>query len=648
MKKSLLFAAVALLAVTAGNAQMKRSDMAKQNVKIDLPELTVQKPLAKMQEAQLNEGKKEMRAPQVAPKDNVRAWYNRPAGTFYFNSVAVGDDYAGGWNNIYLQMKPYSQYTWKNVSEGADSYLWNVETWVVSDPATGDGSYQVYNVEDTDLVTEYGIEYPDAPKLTANGGGASDTYNLFCLIPGDKEYTRVDGSAMSMVSAENISTWAAGGYRLFGQSHPAIIRSETEEYAYTYYRGATPHGSNQYGWFFGKNDNGFDGICQVFEKPEHPYALKSVALDYGKLQVGAEPATLTANVYRLLVDQPQYVDDGETNAVLKEEDLELLSSSTIEVDTAMATHTWLIFPMVSQDGDLVYEDPLHVDDAILIEITGYNGEHSVSDEGALLTADNNMIDFSGLVTTDEIPEGFGEMAFIKRYRYMAYDDNNEPYLLEEPYYQYEGLNNFFTSGEMKTGFGILVEVEMPFMVFNYTAETGEYEFPVEGGSFQRDYTVQGQTVHTDAINVFSWYEGADWSITTVDDEDVPEWLTIETEDVYETDEEGEEEFTGQVLVSAVAEPLPEGVKGRECTVKFFVTGAELTYHFIQGDVSGDTPLRGDVNGDGKVNVTDVTTLINMILEVINKDFERGDINGDGKINVTDVTTLVNIILGVIS
>ena len=56
---------------------------------------------------------------------------------------------------------------------------------------------------------------------------------------------------------------------------------------------------------------------------------------------------------------------------------------------------------------------------------------------------------------------------------------------------------------------------------------------------------------------------------------------------------------------------------------------------------------GDVNGDGKVNVSDVTTLINMILGVIPKDEERADLNGDGKVNVSDVTTLINIILGIL-
>ncbi len=57
-------------------------------------------------------------------------------------------------------------------------------------------------------------------------------------------------------------------------------------------------------------------------------------------------------------------------------------------------------------------------------------------------------------------------------------------------------------------------------------------------------------------------------------------------------------------------------------------------------------LPGDVNGDGKVNVTDVTTLVNMILGVIPKDQEHADLTGDGKINVSDVTALINIILGI--
>ncbi|MBO6190029.1 MAG: hypothetical protein J6N92_04370 [Alloprevotella sp.] len=52
----------------------------------------------------------------------------------------------------------------------------------------------------------------------------------------------------------------------------------------------------------------------------------------------------------------------------------------------------------------------------------------------------------------------------------------------------------------------------------------------------------------------------------------------------------------------------------------------------------------DLNGDGAVNVGDVTTLVNMILGKAEMS-SAADLNGDGSVNVGDVTTLVNMILG---
>ena len=55
-------------------------------------------------------------------------------------------------------------------------------------------------------------------------------------------------------------------------------------------------------------------------------------------------------------------------------------------------------------------------------------------------------------------------------------------------------------------------------------------------------------------------------------------------------------------------------------------------------------LPGDVNGDGIVNVSDVTALVNLILGTEQYATTVCDINGDGEVNVSDVTTLVNMIL----
>lgn len=53
---------------------------------------------------------------------------------------------------------------------------------------------------------------------------------------------------------------------------------------------------------------------------------------------------------------------------------------------------------------------------------------------------------------------------------------------------------------------------------------------------------------------------------------------------------------------------------------------------------------GDVNGDGTVNVGDVTSLVNVTLGVAEYDQKACDINCDGEKNVSDVVELINTIL----
>ena len=53
---------------------------------------------------------------------------------------------------------------------------------------------------------------------------------------------------------------------------------------------------------------------------------------------------------------------------------------------------------------------------------------------------------------------------------------------------------------------------------------------------------------------------------------------------------------------------------------------------------------GDIDGDGEINVGDVTALVNKLLNAASFDDAMCDINGDGEVNVTDVTSLINMIL----
>ena len=52
---------------------------------------------------------------------------------------------------------------------------------------------------------------------------------------------------------------------------------------------------------------------------------------------------------------------------------------------------------------------------------------------------------------------------------------------------------------------------------------------------------------------------------------------------------------------------------------------------------------GDVNGDGELNASDVTALVNRLLGTEDKAEYTYDINGDSKIDVSDVTTVINLI-----
>lgn len=57
-----------------------------------------------------------------------------------------------------------------------------------------------------------------------------------------------------------------------------------------------------------------------------------------------------------------------------------------------------------------------------------------------------------------------------------------------------------------------------------------------------------------------------------------------------------------------------------------------------------TPASGDIDGDGTVNVSDATALVNKVLGEADYSNLKCDINGDGTVNVSDVTALIAIIL----
>ncbi len=73
------------------------------------------------------------------------------------------------------------------------------------------------------------------------------------------------------------------------------------------------------------------------------------------------------------------------------------------------------------------------------------------------------------------------------------------------------------------------------------------------------------------------------------------------------------------------------------------TSYRLNYVKSTLEIESDA-IWGDINGDGKVNIGDVTALINILLSGIENDNPNADLNGDGSVKIGDATTLIDYLL----
>ena len=106
--------------------------------------------------------------------------------------------------------------------------------------------------------------------------------------------------------------------------------------------------------------------------------------------------------------------------------------------------------------------------------------------------------------------------------------------------------------------------------------------------------------------------------------------------------------TGTVSkVTATGQRMSATVSGLNAGATYgyrsYVIAGGQTYYGTEEQFTTEKPS-GDVNGDGRVNVSDVSALINHILGIAT--VSSADVNGDSRINVSDVSALINIILGI--
>ena len=93
--------------------------------------------------------------------------------------------------------------------------------------------------------------------------------------------------------------------------------------------------------------------------------------------------------------------------------------------------------------------------------------------------------------------------------------------------------------------------------------------------------------------------------------------------------------------------MPEGNTITTAQAKAAKDKRWLPQHKV-GDSWEDIPtngLRGDLNSDGIVDVSDLNVMIDMMLGKQTMNLSTADLNGDGWVDVSDVSTLIDIALG---
>ena len=540
MKKGLLLLAAAAVAVSASaqnKNQVATSKVADSGV---APfECTVVK-------AEMATDAQRAAMKKVAPKAAVKAWYNRPAGTFYRSLTVTG----GAFYNPVLVLPCWRDVTFTNASTGADAYVWKYDKYDTS--VKGWVEQTSTNVDITDNFLKCSML---APKLTATAGGATSTYQLFSTYINQKTHETKDYEGFTYYYDDPRAEFQSGDKPVDCYLSPKYFAAGTREQpdflkgrgGVITLTGATDAGKGDY--WFGQNGDGWNGMAVYVEKPASPYALRGIHVLYMYDKItGATP--LEAKVYAVEKDDKDNLIFGDLIATAK---------GTLAADAEDCG--FIDLPLVEEEEGVQYEVVANIDRPIAVVFSGYEKA--------------NTKGFRMVVSTDCVNEGYGQHGYMCQIDAEGYPT------------KCIGLDKFFKNPMGYTAPSIFLDVEWPIMIWNYTFEDGKYNFPKTGGAWQK--TVG--TSKFDAISVYSTKSSEEWTVTTVDGQDVPEWLTLQVADVQEAGE-----FTGEVQIKATAAALPADVEGREAKVKFAVPGAELVYDFTQGTVSGINDVTTTIGG----------------------------------------------------
>lgn len=137
-------------------------------------------------------------------------------------------------------------------------------------------------------------------------------------------------------------------------------------------------------------------------------------------------------------------------------------------------------------------------------------------------------------------------------------------------------------------------------------------------------------------------QGSQYLLLVLRDQKVPTEQNIVYINQAAAGEDGKLAFTG----SDAAYPMTM----TSGTYYVYLVGDGKSFDATKADASFTYDagyIKGDANGDGKVNIDDVTAVLNHVVEnrfLTGTNFEAADVVKDDKINIDDVTKLLNFIV----
>ena len=102
---------------------------------------------------------------------------------------------------------------------------------------------------------------------------------------------------------------------------------------------------------------------------------------------------------------------------------------------------------------------------------------------------------------------------------------------------------------------------------------------------------------------------------------------------------------GDLLTPFTRKPDPDAEHQEYWGLSHVIKDGEIIYKGMRYDAAMFEGTKGDVNGDGKVDISDATALIDLLLQDHAMFRSPCDLDGNGSLTISDMASLIDLLLG---